>query len=78
MLDEATSYIEMLAERSVPIAMQVIKQQVYRHLSTTLGNATRESLDLMRDSLDQPNFREGVMSYVEKRRPRSARVSTPS
>ena len=75
LLREATGYVETLAERSAPLAIQVIKQQVYKHLSTTLGDATRESLRLMKESQARPDFAEGVKSFVEKRPPRFARVT---
>ena len=53
-----------------------IKQQVYRHLSAALGDATRESLRLMKESQARADFAEGVKSFVEKRPPRFARVTT--
>ena len=74
---EATDYVTMLSTRAAPVAMQVIKQQVYRHLSASLGDATRESITLMSESLQRPDFKEGVASFVEKRPPRFARVPTP-
>lgn len=74
LLDETVSYIKMLAERSAPTSMQIIKRQVYTHLSTGLGDAARESLRLMAESLERPDFREGVASYIEKRPPQFARV----
>ena len=74
LLDEAVSYVKMLTERSAPTSMQIIKRQVYTHLSTGLGDATRESLRLMAESLERPDFREGVASYIEKRPPHFARV----
>ncbi len=76
LLREATGYVETLAERSAPLAIQVIKQQVYRHLSAALGDATRESLRLMKESQARADFAEGVKSFVEKRPPRFARVTT--
>lgn len=74
LLDETVSYVKMLAERSAPTSMQIIKRQVYTHLSTGLGDATKESIRLMAESLERPDFREGVASYIEKRPPHFARV----
>ena len=77
LLDETISYVEMLATRSAPVSIQVIKRQVYTHLSVGLGEAAKESLQLMAESLGRPDFREGVVSYVEKRPPEFARVTAP-
>ena len=77
LLDETVSYVQMLVERSASVSIQVIKQQVYKHLSVGLGEAAKESLRLMDESLEHPDFREGVVSYVEKRSPNFARVSAP-
>jgi len=77
LLDETISYVKMLASRSAPVSIQVIKQQVYKHLSVGLGEAAKESLQLMAESLGRPDFREGVVSYVEKRPPNFARVTAP-
>ena len=73
---EAARYLTTLAEHSAPLAMEVIKRQVYRHLSASPADAMRESLDLMGASLGRPDFAEGVLSYLEKRPPRFARVAT--
>ncbi len=76
LLDESTNYVKGLAERSAPVSMKVIKQQVYRHLSTSLGEAARESIELRAESLKRPDFREGVSSYIEKRPPKFTRLSS--
>ena len=76
LLDESTNYVKGLAERSAPVSMKVIKQQVYRHLSSSLGEAARESIELMAESLKRPDFREGVLSYIEKRPPKFTRLSS--
>ena len=76
LLDESTNYVKGLAERSAPVSMKVIKQQVYRHLSTSLGEAARESIELMAESLKRQDFREGVSSYIEKRPPKFTRLSS--
>lgn len=51
-----------------------MKQQVYRHLSATLGDTMRESLRLMNESLERDDFKEGVASFMEKRPPRFTRI----
>ena len=55
--------------------MMVIKQQVYRHLTMTLGPAMEETNRLMEESLKRPDFREGVRSFLEQREPAFKRIS---
>lgn len=74
LLAEARRYIEDLALRSSPTSLMVMKQQVYKHLMTTLGPAMEESNRRMMESLRRDDFREGVASFVEKRPPRFKRV----
>jgi len=76
LLDESTNYVKGLAQRSVPVSMKVIKQQVYRHLFASLGDAARESIELMAESLKRPDFPEGVLSYIKKRPPKFTRLSS--
>ena len=70
----ARDYVRALARTSSPTAVKVMKQQVYRHLSATLGDAMRESLRLMSESLERDDFKEGVASFMEKRPPRFGRI----
>jgi enoyl-CoA hydratase/carnithine racemase len=49
--------------------MAVIKSQVYRHLQMDLADSLAESNQVMRESLESPDFREGVASFVERRPP---------
>ena len=51
-----------------------MKQQVYRHLNMTLGEAMNETNRLMAESLTRPDFKEGVTSFIEKRPPQFTRV----
>jgi enoyl-CoA hydratase/carnithine racemase len=74
LLDEARGYLRMLAERSAPRSLMVMKQQVYKHLMKELGPSYREADELMVESLGRDDFREGVRSFLEKRPPRFERV----
>ncbi len=73
---EAQKYIRALAERSAPTSLKVIKQQVYRHLMMDTGDALRESNQLMAESLQRDDFKEGVASFVERRSPRFQRITS--
>lgn len=66
---EARDYALDLAQNCSPASMATIKRQIYGHLEWDLDAAMAESDLLMQASLKQPDFREGVTSYVEKRSP---------
>lgn len=76
LLAGARRYIEDLAARSSPTSLMLMKQQVYKHLMTTLGPAMQESNRLMMESLGREDFKEGVASFLEKRPPRFKRLGT--
>lgn len=76
--EEAINYIKALAMHSSPQSIMLMKAQVYRHLNTTLGPAMKETNILMTASLEQDGFKEGVNSFMEKRLPKFARVTTDS
>ncbi|MCE2558281.1 MAG: enoyl-CoA hydratase/isomerase family protein [Acidobacteria bacterium] len=73
---EARNYVKALAERSAPMSLKVIKQQVYRHLMMETGDALRESNELMAESLQRDDFKEGVASFVERRPPKFQRITS--
>jgi enoyl-CoA hydratase/carnithine racemase len=75
LVDEARGYLEMLAERSAPRSLMIMKQQVYKHLIASLEESYRESDALMEASLERDDFREGVESFLERRPPRFERIS---
>jgi enoyl-CoA hydratase/carnithine racemase len=54
--------------------MAIMKRQVYQHLGGRLGPAEQESVQLMIESFERPDQREGVMSYLEKRPPKFERI----
>ena len=51
-----------------------MKRQVWQQLTRTLGPSEKEAIQLMLESFDRPDFREGVMSFLEKRPPKFQRI----
>lgn len=73
-VEDACAYISDLARRASPTSLMVMKQQVYRHMMTSLGPAMAETERLMNESLERDDFREGVRSFIEGRPPAFPRV----
>ena len=67
-------WAEDVAANCSPTSLRIMKRQVYRHLTETLATAERESIQLMLESFERPDFREGVTSFMEKRPPRFGRI----
>jgi enoyl-CoA hydratase/carnithine racemase len=72
LLDETLAYARDLAANCAPSSMAAMKAQVVADLERPLDEALDEANRLMGHSLQQPDFVEGVMSFVEKRPPRFA------
>ena len=70
LMAETLAYARDLAANCSPAAMATIKAQVYRHWEEGLAPSLAESNALMARSLREPDFREGVSSFVERRAPR--------
>ena len=75
---ETLAYARDLAANCSPAAMATIKSQVYRHWDEGLAPSLVESNGLMAKSLREPDFREGVASFVERRTPRFAALPSGS
>lgn len=69
LMDQTMRYAKDLAANVSPASMKVIKRQVYEHPSFSLDDAMAASNQLMRHSLKQSDFKEGVASFIEKRPP---------
>jgi enoyl-CoA hydratase/carnithine racemase len=69
LLAEAQQYAHMLAENCSPRSMAAIRRQVYSDLSRTFGESMVHTLGLMQEFAGNPDFAEGVASFVEKRPP---------
>jgi enoyl-CoA hydratase/carnithine racemase len=68
------AYAEDLATNCSPASMAIMKRQVYQQLHAALGPSEREAVQLMLESFKRPDFREGVLSFLEKRPPRFERI----
>lgn len=67
-------YARDLAANCSPASMAIMKRQVYEQLHARLGPAEKEAIRLMIESFGRPDFREGVMSFLEKRPPKFPRL----
>lgn len=73
-LEQARTYIEELSKNVSPTSLRTIKAQVYRHLNMQLGESMEETNAWMAESLEQPDFKEGVRSFIERRPPAFKRL----
>lgn len=69
LLPAAVAYAAELAANCSPTSMSVIKDQLNRHPVLDLDEAADRSGRLMAESLQRPDFKEGVASFLEKRPP---------
>ena len=74
LLAEVRAWAEDVAANCSPTSIRIMKRQVYQHLTESLGPAEKEAIRLMLESFDRPDFREGVMSFLEKRPPKFQRL----
>lgn len=69
LLDEALAYARDVAANCSPTSMAIMKRQVYAALHQGLDEALAEADRLMLESFGRDDFREGVLSFVERRAP---------
>jgi enoyl-CoA hydratase/carnithine racemase len=71
-LEETLAYAHELATLCSPASMATMKRQVYAALEQALPVALAEADEAMLESFMQPDFVEGVSSFVERRAPEFA------
>ena len=69
MLAHANGYARMLATQVAPSSLRATKRQIYEDLHGDVGASVRESETLLNRLMTEPDFREGVRAFVEKRPP---------
>ena len=72
LMDETLTYARDLAVNCSPASMATMKGQVYGDLERGLEASVEDANRLMLASFSQPDFAEGVASFVERRDPRFA------
>jgi enoyl-CoA hydratase/carnithine racemase len=68
-LEDAVAYAREMAAAVSPVAMAMIKSQVWRDCEATMEQARVRAQYLLTQAKAQPDFQEGVRSLVEKRSP---------
>lgn len=69
LLQDTVSYINDLAENCSPASIAGMKGQLYRDLFRDPTESFKEAHQMMKATLRTDDFREGVKSFVEKRKP---------
>lgn len=69
LLPRAIGYAEDIAANCAPSSLAVIKQQVYADIMRDVFDASAHAEKLMGESMQRPDFIEGITSFFEKRPP---------
>jgi enoyl-CoA hydratase/carnithine racemase len=74
-LEETLAYAHELATLCSPASMAQMKRQAYAAMAEPLEEAVAEADRLMLASFSEPDFAEGVASFMERREPNFAPLS---
>jgi enoyl-CoA hydratase/carnithine racemase len=69
LMPRALAYAEDMAANCAPSSMAVIKRQVYGDALRNLSHTSDLSEKLMHESMQRPDFIEGITAFFEKRPP---------
>jgi enoyl-CoA hydratase/carnithine racemase len=69
LMQRAIAYAEDIAANCAPSSLAVIKQQVYADTMRDVFEASAIAEKLMHQSMQRPDFIEGITSFFEKRPP---------
>ena len=58
-----------LATQVAPSSIRATKRQIYEDLHGDVGASVRQSETLLNRMMTEPDFREGVRAFVERRSP---------
>jgi enoyl-CoA hydratase/carnithine racemase len=72
LLPEALAYAAELARSASPYAMSLIKRQLADDQARTFTESSDSAAALLAVAKRAPDYREGVLSFIEHRRPRFA------
>lgn len=67
LLVAARAYASQLATLSSPRSIRIMKRQIWESMFTRLGHAIDDAVKEMMESFGCEDFREGVLSFMEKR-----------
>lgn len=76
LLQETLDYARMLAAECSPSSMAQMKRQVYGDYERSLSDSLERANQLMLQSFSGPDFGEGVSSFLERRPPQFAPLTT--
>ena len=70
LLPETYAYVRKLVETVSPNSIRQTRWQIYRDLHRDVGSSVKESEALLNTMMGEPDYREGVAAFQEKRPPR--------
>lgn len=70
LLPETYRYARNLIDTVAPNSLRQTRWQIYRDLHRDVGAAVVASEELLSAMMREPDYREGVLAFMEKRRPR--------